>query len=308
MKRITKHKSPGVNGGEPEHHKIMDANQIKRPGTRVMVPPPNITSDTDPFGDPSLTLPGDVSVQEERGHGARIGLISAHKFKEQLDGLRRLSTIRNDKGVEVEFKGLTKELFIRFCEDGYPVIEKMMTAVYETGHFLHEVREVLKPKKLFLTWMSFTGLQRSWSYRYLKVYEKFGDRLPEFGHLGIRKLIAASHLKNCVEYLDKHTEDAETQSAEQFEQTVLNLRAKRKGKARRRPRKPSSRPIAGCKVSRSADGSRLVVEGLTHEAQNELSEVINTWLFHGKRQSSHGEKLPVPGRGYGRRMGTKEHL
>lgn len=231
----------------------------------------------------SLNPEETASYRGARFQNAQVRLIPADKFREQIDGLRLAHTIKNEKGEEIAFEGATKDEFIRFCEEGYPVLEKMMETVYETGRFLHEVRMALKPKRLFLTWMNFTGLQERRSYRYLKVYERFGDRLPDFAHLGIRKLLAASKLKDCVGYLDEQREDAEKQTAEQFEQTIRERMAgNMKVKTRR---KPSYEEIDGLKLSRTEDGKRLVIDGLSKERQNELFERIRALLSEDKNST-----------------------
>lgn len=250
-------------------------------GTLGSLPTSEIDHVSATHEEPSHVLVNDVPVQDVQTTGGQVQLISPDKFKEQIDGLRQSGTIKNDKDEEVPFDGETKEEFIKFCEEGYFVVEKMMAAVYETGKFLHEVRKILKPKKLFLTWMNFTGLQERRSYRYMKVYERFGERLPDFAHLGIRKLLAATHLKKCVEYLDEHREDAETQTAEQFEQTIRDLIANKKKKGAA-GRKPLYEAIAGYKMRRSEDGKKLVIDGLSKKRQNELFEAIKALLLADK--------------------------
>ena len=181
------------------------------------------------------------------------------------------------------FEGETKEEFIRFYEEGYQIIERMMTSIYETGHFLFEVRQVLKPKKLFLTWMTLTGLQERNSYRYLKIYQRYRDHLPDFSHLGIRKLLAAAKLKNCVDYLEEHVEDAEKQTVQQFEETIRKLKGTRKKDGR--GRKPSYEEVAGYRMRRAKDGTKITIEGLSMKSQEELFKAIKKLLSKEKDQT-----------------------
>jgi hypothetical protein len=83
-----------------------------------------------------------------------------------------------------------------------------------------------------------------------------------------------------VEYLDEHREEAEKQTAEQFEQAVRKVLAGKK--KRGGGRKPSYEDIAGCKVRRSEDGSRLVIEGLSKKRQEELFDAIKALLLDEK--------------------------
>jgi len=214
------------------------------------------------------------------GYGSKVQVISPEKFQTKIDTLRASTTIKNDDGEEVPFEGEAKEEFIRLYQEGYPIIERAMKSVYETGHFLFEVRRVLKPKKLFLTWMSSAGLRERNSYRSLKAYERYGDHLLDFAHLGIRKLLAAAQLKNCVEYLEEHAEDAEKQTVEQFEEMVRKLKANKPktGKGRR----PSYEEIAGYKVRRTGDGTKITIEGLSKKSQEKLFEAIKKLLLKDK--------------------------
>ncbi len=206
-----------------------------------------------------------------------VSIVTPDQFAQQIEALRLSKTIKNDEGEEVKFEGKDKEEFIRLVQEGYPVVKKMVETISETGGFLYKVRKILKPKKLFLSWMKFTGFPRRNSYNYLLVYRRFGDKLPQFSHLGIRKLLAASKLKNCVEYIEKHAEAIAKVSAEEFEKTVRKLRAKNK-KTDGRGRKPSYTEVGGCKVRQSTDGTRIVIEGLSKDKQKALFEAIKASL------------------------------
>jgi hypothetical protein len=116
-----------------------------------------------------------LAVQE-----GTITLVPPHQFALQIEALRQSTTIHNDADKEVPFEGETKDEFIRLVQEAYPVAKKMAESMNETGSFLSEVRRILKPKKLFLTWMAHTGFPRRSSYNTLLVHERFGDKLPQF--------------------------------------------------------------------------------------------------------------------------------
>ena len=99
-----------------------------------------------------------------------ISLVSQDKFREQINSLQEFATITNDKGEEVPFEGEDKEQFIRLAEEAYPIAEKMAKTMTEAGRFLHKVRDTLKPKRLFLTWLKITGFPERNSYNYVHVY------------------------------------------------------------------------------------------------------------------------------------------
>ncbi|MGO9119396.1 MAG: hypothetical protein ACLQPD_17535 [Desulfomonilaceae bacterium] len=209
-----------------------------------------------------------------------MGLVPRDKFESAIRGLQESTTIENDRGEEVPFDGETKEVFIKYSQQAYPIAEKMLETIYETGRFLYEVREVLKPKKLFIRWLETTGFRDRRYYRYMRVYGSFGKKLVQFSHLGIRKLEAASSLKDSVEYLEQHTEDAEKQTVREFEQAIRKLRAVKKKGAK--GRKPTYETIGGCKVHQSKDGKRIMVEGLSKRKQSALFETIKAALSKGK--------------------------
>ncbi|MFH1117306.1 MAG: hypothetical protein V1792_25590 [Pseudomonadota bacterium] len=89
--------------------------------------------------------------------------------------------------------------------------------------------------------------------------------------------MTALRLKKRVEYLEKNAEDAVRQTVKEFEQTVRNLRTGKKKGSKAKPAKFDE--IAGYKVSRTQDGKRMVVDGLSRKKQNELFEAIKALLL-----------------------------
>jgi hypothetical protein len=155
-----------------------------------------------------------------------------------------------------------------------------MQSLYETGHLLSEVRKALKPQKLFLTWIRYTGIPERTAYNYLRVYEGFGEHLANLSHLGIKRLLIASRIPNCAEYVQDNEEMIATEPAEEFEKKVQTLRAKRKKK--KGGRTPMFVEVAGCKVRPSGDGTKILIEGLSAKRQKEIMEGIKTLLSKGK--------------------------
>jgi hypothetical protein len=207
-------------------------------------------------------------------------LVPRDKFEKAVQGLQESVTIKNDKGEEVPFDGDTKEAFIGLFQKAYPVMGAMMQSLYETGHLLSEVRKALKPQKLFLTWIRYTGIPERTAYNYLRVYEGFGEQLPQLSHLGIKRLLIASRIPNCAEYVQDNEEIIATEPAEEFEKQVRTLRAKREKK--KGGRKPKFVEVAGCKVRPSGDGTKILIEGLTAKRQKEVLEGIKELLSKSK--------------------------
>jgi hypothetical protein len=219
------------------------------------------------------------SIQEPVEHPLSISMISQESFEEQIEDLRGSNAIRNDKDEKIRFEGEIKEQFIQFFEEAYPIAAKMVMIMTEVGRFLDKVQRALKPRKLFLTWMRRTGFPERNSYNYIHVYQRFGEKLPQFSYLGIRELLAASHLEDCAEYVEKHQQLIAKKTTEEFEKEVRNRvqesKKKRKGG---RGRTPSHITIGECKVRPSGDGTRISVDGLSKNRQTALLEAIKVWL------------------------------
>ena len=98
--------------------------------------------------------------------------------------------------------------------------------------------------------------------------------------LGIKRLLIASRIPNCAEYVQDNEETIATEPAEEFEKQVRTLRSSRKKKAG--GRKPMYVEVGGCKVHPSGDGSRILIEGLTKKRQKEILEGIKELLSKGK--------------------------
>jgi hypothetical protein len=217
-----------------------------------------------------------VPVTEHMG----VGLVARDRFEEAVRGLQDAASIRNDRGEEVPFEGETKDVFIGLFEKAYPVVGSMMQSLYDTGHLLSEVRKSLKPKKLFLTWIKFTGIPERTAYNYLRVYEGFGEHLPHVSHLGIKRLLIASRVPNCVEYVQDNEEVIASEPAEELAERIRILKATKKKK--RGGRKPIYVEVGGCKVRPSGDGTKITIDGLTEKRQKEILEGIKKLLSQAK--------------------------
>lgn len=212
-------------------------------------------------------------------HRETMRMESLDKFDKAVQGLRESATIKNDKGEEVSFDGETKKIFIELFRKAYPVMGIMVQSLYETGHLLSEVRKALKPQKLFLNWIRYTGIPERTTYNYLRVYEGFGKHLPQLSHLGIKRLLIASRIPNCAEYVQDNQEIIAKEPAEEFEKTVRTLRVKKKKEG---GRKALYEEVGGCRVRPSGDGSKILIEGLTKERQEQLLGEIKKLLSHAK--------------------------
>lgn len=207
-----------------------------------------------------------------------VTLISHQKFQEKVNALKGLTTIRNDSDEDVAFEGEAKELFISAFESAYPVIERALGSINELGTFLLGVRKELKPRKLYYAWLDYAGIPKRTAANYVQVYERYADSLPKFGYLGVKKLLAASRLKECVDYVERNEQVIAEQSAAELERAVKALRSAKKTSGTGRGRKPTYIPVGKCRIRPSSDGTKLVIECLTEKKQAQLIEAIKGLL------------------------------
>ena len=158
-------------------------------------------------------------------------------MRAQTEQLQRAIRIANDEGEVVDFKGETKENFIRLFQSAYPIMNRMTTTLDEGASLLSEVRQALKPQKLFLTWMRYTGMPEKTAFNYLRVYDRFGPHLPELSHLGIERLLIASSARNCAEYVKNNEQTIAEEPPEALLKKIRELRAEKKEKPAGRPRR-----------------------------------------------------------------------
>jgi hypothetical protein len=225
----------------------------------------------------------DTAILSTEEAGAEVmAMAGPDRLKEMLGELRAKDKITTDDGAEIEFDPETKEYFIGACEKAYPIIQQSLNSMYEMGRFLHGVRSELKPKKLYSTWLEFTGIPRRTAHNYLQAYEKFQDRLPEYSYLGIKKLLITSRLPDCTNYVDKNIQRIAKESATELEKEVKALLAKERPKGTGRGPKPRRMDVGKYVLRPSLDGKKLTIEGLSEKKRAQLIEIIKSVLLQEK--------------------------
>jgi len=209
-------------------------------------------------------------------------LIPHEVLQDKIRALRERVTIRNDKGEDVTFEGTAKEDFVTAFEEGYPILKRTLAGLYELGTFLHGVRTKLKPHKLYHAWLDYAGIPRGTAQSYVQAYERYRDRLPRFAALGIRKLLIASRLPDCADYLELHEHEIASQTTEEFEKEVKKLRQRKPSRETKVGRKPIYVSIGSYRVRPSLDGNKITIEGMTKKEQEDFLEAIKELLSHKK--------------------------
>jgi hypothetical protein len=210
-------------------------------------------------------------------------VVGEARFQQIMAALDEREKIIDDKGQEIDFTGEIKTEFIGACKTAYPVIKKTYEGMNELGRILSEARAKLKPLGVYHAWLGFINLPRRTAQNYVQVRDRFKEHLPEFAHLGIKKLLIASKLEDCTDYLAKNLPKIEAETADELETEIKSILKKTKKAKKRGGGRPSTALLLGnCTVHASSKGDKITIEGLTKSAQSEIIEALKGLLSHGK--------------------------
>lgn len=227
-----------------------------------------VTAQGEPIPEPTLSMPA-VSNQ-------MTGIIGQEKLQEILNGLRNLDRVTNDDGEEVDFEGSAKETFLKDVAGAYPIFGAALSSLYETGKYLYEVRERQKQNHLWMKYQKIIGQSTSFINNYIRVYESFRERLPDFSHLGISKLEVVARLKEPVAYIEAHQEVLEKAP---FKEVRKIIKAeKEKGVKHRSKRKETYGDVGSFRLKLTSNGRSLTISNLNKELQKELMDVLKAHL------------------------------
>jgi hypothetical protein len=209
-----------------------------------------------------------------------VALVEQNRFQEIMNDLRKLDRIMNDNGQEIDFEGSTKETFLNDVEGAYPLVGAALNSLYETGKFLYEVRERQKPNHLWMKYQEITGLSTSFINNYVRIYEKYGDRLPEFAYMGVSKLEVVARLNEPIAFIEANREVLEKAAFKEVRQRVKA--EKEKGVKHRSQRKAAYEDVGSFRLKLPSNGRSLTISNLNKELQKELMEVLKGHLSHRK--------------------------
>jgi hypothetical protein len=216
--------------------------------------------------------------------GTVVGMVDKSKLRVIVDDLRRRRTIRDDKGDEINFTEDLKTSLANDVEKAYPVLAAALTNIYETGKFLYEVRERQKKNRLWMSFQEIVGMRKSAANNYIRVFERFGDRLSEYGHLGVSKLQDVARLKDPFSFLETHKEQVEKADVRSVTEMVrAEVNASRRN---RRKREPKILNIGSYRIKIAGSGRGLTIHGLDKDMQNKVMEFIKQFLSQEKEETS----------------------
>jgi hypothetical protein len=209
------------------------------------------------------------------------GMVAQERLVEIMNDLRGLDLIIDDKGQEVEFSGAAKQAFIQDVENAYPVFGAALNSLYETGKFLFEVRERQKKNNLWMKYQEVIGQSPSFINNYIRVYEKFRERLPEFSHLGVSKLEVVARLKEPVAYIEANQEFIEKAPFREVRKSVTAEKA-RGVKHRSKKREDRIEDVGPYRLKLSSNGRSFTISNLNKEIQDELLNLVKEHLSQKK--------------------------
>jgi len=124
------------------------------------------------------------------------------------------------------------------------------------------------------------GQSPSFINNYIRVYEKFGERLPEFSHIGVSKLEVVARLKEPVAYIEAHQEELKNASFKEVRK-IVNAE-KEKGVIRRSKRQAVHEDVGSFRLTLASNGRSLTVSNLNKEIQDDLLAVLKDYLSQRK--------------------------
>lgn len=223
-----------------------------------------------------------ANSKKEAASGAPA-IIEPERFRQIVAALDQREKITDDRGKEIEFTGVVKKEFIGACQTAYPVVSKTYEVINDLGRILSEVRAKLKPLGVYHAWLEFINLPRRTAQNYVQVYDRYKEQLPEFAHLGIRKLLIASKLDDCTDYLAKNLPKIEEKTAQDLETEIKSVLNKTKqAKKRGGGRSSKALRIGDCILRASLKGDKITIEGLTKRRQAQLWEAIKELISQHK--------------------------
>lgn len=221
----------------------------------------------------SESPPSPMEVSDEE-----VSIISQDLFCRRIESLFDLESIVDDKGKEIAFEGQVKREFLSDVEQAYVTMRTMVQAVYDMGELLYQVRKRQKKRRLWMRFQEEIGLTKSAANNYIRVYERFGESLREYQHLGISKLELLSSMEQPVEYLQANSETVAKSSVRDIRNVVAEAKSKGNRKPRDRKTDYEEEKIGDCTVKISSNGSFLQIVGLNKEKQQAILDHLKSLL------------------------------
>ncbi|MGB6068196.1 MAG: DUF5131 family protein [Desulfomonilaceae bacterium] len=209
-----------------------------------------------------------------------LGMVDRAKFEAIVDELRQRKTIKDDKGKEIDFTDALKTSLVNDVESAYTVLTAALGNIYDTGKFMYEVRKRQKKHRLWMSFQEIVGMRKSATNNYIRVYERFGDRLSKYGHLGVSKLQDVARLKDPFTFIEANKELVEKGDVRSVTKMVrAEVDAKRTKKSKREPQHVE---VGSFRIKLATNGRVLTIQGLNKEMQNKLVAYLKGFVSQEK--------------------------
>jgi len=218
----------------------------------------------------------EVLARSEPEENDRSLVIGEAGFESIMAALKEQTRIKNDKGEEIDFLGNVRDAFVTDVQKSYPMLKSLVSNIYETGKFFHEVRARQKKNGLWIAFINAIGIPRRTAHNYIQAYERLGTRMRDFSYLGVTKLLTITQIKEPVPYLEEYAPEIAKETTTEVRQRV----AKERQITIKRPKTKRFGPrvevlnYRDIRATLSSDGKVVKLIGLNRELQEEVLKLL----------------------------------
>lgn len=230
----------------------------------------------------------DKAVEVETGNQNQDcdsnAVIGGEQLGTMVARIKKQTQIRNDKRELIPFSGDVRDTFVADVQKSYPVVKAMVTNIFDTGKFFHEVKERQKKNGLWIAFTDTIGLSRRTAHNYIQAYERLGTSMGDYSYLGVTKLLTVTRVKEPVAYLEKHADAIAQESTVQVRQRVAQeTKRNTSGQKRRKPTKRvEEMGYQDVKAELASNGRVLKLSGLNKELGEEILELVKSHFSQKK--------------------------
>jgi PAS domain S-box-containing protein len=163
-----------------------------------------------------------VSIFNSQNQDLNLCRISRQVLEEKIIELEKRGWYKKSPNNKVALTGERKDIVIGVFRDSYRLLDGSFSSMYELGEFFYKAKHRLGHYPTFIYWLKV--LKCDGPGRWLvRVYEKYGSRLDQFAHLGLKKLWLAAKLADCVGFVERHEETIAAQSEDELKLLIRRV-------------------------------------------------------------------------------------
>jgi PAS domain S-box-containing protein len=165
-----------------------------------------------------------VSLLNSQDRDLNLRKISSEVLEEKIVELEKQTWYKNRKGHKVDFGGQGKDVLVGVFRDSHRLLDGSLSGMYELGEFFHTAKHRIGHDPAFVYWLKFLKIEGPGKWL-VRVFEKYGSRLDQFAHLGLKKLWLAAKLDDCVGFVERHEETIAAQPEEELDLLIQRVLA-----------------------------------------------------------------------------------